>query len=62
VELIRDDFLLEDVVRTESVTVEDILSHRSGMPRREFIFSPDYNLQSSKLFHKIGTLSGRSFS
>jgi len=30
--LIRDDFLLSDPRYTEEVTVEDILSHRSGLP------------------------------
>jgi CubicO group peptidase (beta-lactamase class C family) len=36
VELIRDDFVLEDEVRTGLITVEDVLSHRTGMPRREW--------------------------
>ena len=35
--LLRDDFVLEDPYATENVTVEDILSHRSGMPRQEYI-------------------------
>jgi CubicO group peptidase (beta-lactamase class C family) len=30
--LIRDDFVLSDSRYTEQVTVEDILSHRSGLP------------------------------
>lgn len=30
--LLRDDFVLEDPYATENVTIEDILSHRSGMP------------------------------
>ena len=30
--LIRDDFVLSDSRYTEEVTVEDILSHRSGLP------------------------------
>lgn len=30
--LIRDDFVLSDSGYTEMVTVEDILSHRSGLP------------------------------
>lgn len=30
--LLQDDFLLEDPQYTEHVTIEDILSHRSGMP------------------------------
>ncbi len=31
--LIRDDFVLSDSRYTETVTVEDILSHRSGLPK-----------------------------
>lgn len=30
--LLRDDFVLSDPRYTEEVTVEDILSHRSGLP------------------------------
>ena len=30
--LIRDDFVLSDGHYTDNVTVEDILSHRSGLP------------------------------
>jgi CubicO group peptidase (beta-lactamase class C family) len=30
--LIREDFVLSDSRYTEQVTVEDILSHRSGLP------------------------------
>lgn len=30
--LIRDDFALSDHRYTECVTIEDILSHRSGLP------------------------------
>ncbi|TKA75061.1 hypothetical protein B0A55_05988 [Friedmanniomyces simplex] len=35
VELIRDDFLLEDEWTTNHVTLTDALSHRSGMPRND---------------------------
>jgi CubicO group peptidase (beta-lactamase class C family) len=31
--LIREDFVLSDCKYTEQVTVEDILSHRSGLPK-----------------------------
>jgi CubicO group peptidase (beta-lactamase class C family) len=31
--LIREDFVLSDNKYTEQVTVEDILSHRSGLPK-----------------------------
>ena len=37
--LIRDDFVLSDSRYTEEVTVEDILSHRSGLPEYNSIFS-----------------------
>ena len=30
--LIADDFVLHDAVATASVTIEDLLSHRSGLP------------------------------
>ncbi|TKA60022.1 hypothetical protein B0A55_10916, partial [Friedmanniomyces simplex] len=35
VELIRDDFLLQDEWTTNHVTLTDALSHRSGMPRND---------------------------
>jgi len=31
-ELLRDDFVLSDSRYTEQVTIEDMLSHRTGMP------------------------------
>lgn len=34
-EIIRDDFVLEDAVATNLITLEDALSHRSGMARHE---------------------------
>lgn len=33
--LLPDDFVLEDPEYTKNVTIEDILSHRSGMPRHD---------------------------
>ncbi|OCL11461.1 beta-lactamase family protein, partial [Glonium stellatum] len=33
--LLREDFVLEDAYSTQNVTIEDILSHRSGMPRHD---------------------------
>ncbi|KAF2019814.1 beta-lactamase/transpeptidase-like protein [Aaosphaeria arxii CBS 175.79] len=33
--LLPDDFVLADPMYTEHVTIEDILSHRSGMPRHD---------------------------
>jgi CubicO group peptidase (beta-lactamase class C family) len=49
VQLIRDDFLLEDRARTESVTIEDALSHRTGMPRRKISLIFDTNFKISSL-------------
>lgn len=31
-QLIRDDFVLSDEKYTAEVTIEDVLSHRSGLP------------------------------
>jgi CubicO group peptidase (beta-lactamase class C family) len=31
-QLLRDDFVLSDSRNTEQVTIEDMLSHRTGMP------------------------------
>ncbi|EME89743.1 uncharacterized protein MYCFIDRAFT_78475 [Pseudocercospora fijiensis CIRAD86] len=36
--LIPEDFLLSDPVRTAQVTLEDVLSHRSGMTRHELSY------------------------
>jgi CubicO group peptidase (beta-lactamase class C family) len=33
--LIRDDFVLQDMYWTEHITIEDALSHRTGMPRHD---------------------------
>lgn len=33
--LIRDDFVLSDEYATEHITIEDILSHRTGLPRHD---------------------------
>lgn len=35
-ELLPDDFVMSDETYTKDVTVEDILSHRSGLPRYIF--------------------------
>ena len=35
-QLLRDDFVLSDSRSTEMVTIEDILSHRSGLP--EYVY------------------------
>ena len=36
--LIRDDFVLEDEYATTHITIEDILSHRTGLPRHDFSY------------------------
>ncbi|PLB47175.1 putative penicillin-binding protein [Aspergillus steynii IBT 23096] len=42
-QLIRDDFVLSNEWDTDNITVEDILSHRTGMPRHEFAYGGDYD-------------------
>jgi CubicO group peptidase (beta-lactamase class C family) len=37
-ELIRDDFVLENDYATTHTTIEDALSHRSGLPRHDFSY------------------------
>jgi CubicO group peptidase (beta-lactamase class C family) len=37
-ELIRDDFVLENDYATTHITIEDALSHRSGMPRHDLSY------------------------
>jgi CubicO group peptidase (beta-lactamase class C family) len=41
--LIRDDFVLEDEYATTHTTIEDILSHRSGLPRHELSYGGHYD-------------------
>lgn len=36
--ILRDDFVLENDFVTTHATVEDILSHRTGMPRHDFSY------------------------
>jgi CubicO group peptidase (beta-lactamase class C family) len=40
--LIRDDFVLENEYATTHTTIEDALSHRSGMPRHDFSYGGNY--------------------
>ncbi|PKY04127.1 putative penicillin-binding protein [Aspergillus campestris IBT 28561] len=42
-QLLRDDFVLSHEWDTNNITIEDILSHRTGMPRHEFAFGGDYD-------------------
>lgn len=37
-ELIRDDFVLENEYTTRHLTIEDVLSHRSGLPAHDFSY------------------------
>jgi CubicO group peptidase (beta-lactamase class C family) len=37
-DLIRDDFVLENDYATTHTTIEDALSHRSGLPRHDFSY------------------------
>ena len=42
-QLLRDDFVLSHEWDTNNITIEDILSHRTGMPRHEFAFGGNYD-------------------
>jgi CubicO group peptidase (beta-lactamase class C family) len=42
-DLIRDDFVLEDEYATAHTTIEDALSHRTGMPRHDESYGGLYN-------------------
>ncbi|KAK3063024.1 hypothetical protein LTR53_019096, partial [Teratosphaeriaceae sp. CCFEE 6253] len=39
--IIRDDFVLSDPIRTAQVTLEDAVSHRTGLPRHELSYGYD---------------------
>lgn len=41
-QLIRDDFVLEDDYCTNHITIEDALSHRTGMPRHDLAYGGHY--------------------
>ncbi|KAH8808449.1 putative penicillin-binding protein [Xylogone sp. PMI_703] len=41
--LIRDDFVLEDEWATAHITIEDALSHRTGMPRHDVSYGGYYD-------------------
>ena len=47
--LLRDDFVLADLQYTENVTIEDILSHRSGMPGYVFHYLPMHDYRALML-------------
>jgi CubicO group peptidase (beta-lactamase class C family) len=42
-QLIREDFVLEDEYCTNHITIEDALSHRTGMPRHDKSYGGDYD-------------------
>jgi CubicO group peptidase (beta-lactamase class C family) len=42
-QLIRDDFVLEDEYVTNHVTVEDTLTHRTGLPRHDQAYGGTYD-------------------
>ena len=41
VDLIRDDFVLEDPITTRQITLEDAVSHRTGMPRHDLAYGKE---------------------
>lgn len=41
--LVRDDFVLEDEYMTSHATIEDALSHRTGMPRHDLSYGGSYD-------------------
>ncbi|KAL2826393.1 penicillin-binding protein [Aspergillus cavernicola] len=42
-ELLRDDFVLDHTWTTANITIEDILSHRTGMPGHNLAFGGEYD-------------------
>lgn len=49
-DLLPDEFALEDLYTTNSITVEDALSHRSGMPRHDLSYG---NSSTSELVQSL---------
>ncbi|KAL2062947.1 hypothetical protein VTL71DRAFT_6019 [Oculimacula yallundae] len=45
--LIHDDFVLQDEWATNHLTIEDILSHRTGMPRHDLSYGGTYEGRNS---------------
>jgi CubicO group peptidase (beta-lactamase class C family) len=41
--IIRDDFVMEDDYATHHVTIEDALSHRTGLPRHDMSYGGTYD-------------------
>lgn len=53
IDLIRDDFVLEDSYVTNHVTLEDALSHRTGLPRHDFTWIGIEGLKAKDLVRKL---------
>jgi CubicO group peptidase (beta-lactamase class C family) len=43
VKLVPDDFMLSDEYATNHITIEDALSHRSGLPRHDYSYGGHYD-------------------
>jgi len=43
VKLIPDDFVLSDEWATNHITIEDALSHRTGLPRHDYSYGGNYD-------------------
>ncbi|KAK5019594.1 hypothetical protein LTR16_000406 [Cryomyces antarcticus] len=62
--LIRDDFVLTDEYWTNHITLEDVMSHRTGMPRHDSMWIIDdgstyCNLMFMVVSHVIETATGQ---
>jgi len=49
IKLIPDDFMLSDEYATSHITIEDALSHRSGLPRHDYSYGGNYDGQRPSL-------------
>lgn len=47
--LIPDDFVLSDEYATSHITIEDALSHRSGLPRHDLAYGGNYDGEKTSL-------------
>jgi CubicO group peptidase (beta-lactamase class C family) len=55
-QLIRDDFVLEDDYYTNHITIEDSLSHRSGMPRHDKSYGGSYDGHDARVKDVVRSL------
>lgn len=53
--LIPEEFVLESFYSTKVTTVEDVLSHRTGLPRHDLSFGGDYADEDGKGGKHSGT-------